>query len=249
MPIPIRNPEDWKNWAWQRPEHGRILHPDRGRLPYVPHHPPRGAVRTATTPPAGRPACSSSSSSSPASSTHQPFSPGFFAADPFDRFRIAGGITTGEGDWAWLQHTLAWLNERGPSAVVLDTGAVTRGSGFRHQDRERNIHKWFVDHDLIDGVIRLPDNLFYNTSAPVIIAVQCTRKPAARRDRIVLFNASKHVRKGRLKNYIVEQDIRPLAAAFLKGSRSRKRLPSSPASRRAPWLNGRSRTSSPTCNV
>ena len=78
--------------------------------------------------------------------------PNIFADDPFDRFRTAGGATTGKGDWAWLQHTLACLNDRGRAAVVLDTGAVTRGSGSRNEDRERNIRKWFVDHDLIDGV-------------------------------------------------------------------------------------------------
>ena len=148
---------------------------------------------------------------------NQPFNPDLFANDPFDRFRIAGGITTGKGDWAWLQHTLACLNERGRAAVVLDTGAVTRGSGARHQDRERNIRKWFVDRDLIDGVILLPDNLFYNTSAAGIILVLSKRKPKARKDRIVLLNASRCVRKGRPKNYIPEEDIRPIAAAFLKG--------------------------------
>ena len=30
-----------------------------------------------------------------------------FANDPFERFRAAGGLTSGKGDWAWLQHTLA----------------------------------------------------------------------------------------------------------------------------------------------
>ena len=148
---------------------------------------------------------------------NQPFSPDLFANDPFDRFRTRGGVTTGKGDWAWLQHTLACLNQRGRAAVVLDTGAVTRGSGSKHEDRERNIRKWFVDRDLIDGVILLPDNLFYNTSAAGIIVVLSKRKPTVRKDKIVLVNASRRVRKGRPKNYIPQEDIRPLAAAFAKG--------------------------------
>ena len=148
---------------------------------------------------------------------NQPFNPDIFADDPFDRFRTQGGVTTGKGDWAWLQHTLTCLNERGRAAVVLDTGAVTRGSGAKHEDRERNIRKWFVDHDLIDGIILLPDNLFYNTSAAGVIIVLSKRKPAARQNKIVLLNASQRVRKGRPKNYIPEEDLRPLAAAYLKG--------------------------------
>ena len=148
---------------------------------------------------------------------NQDFNPDIFADDPFDRFRTQGGITTGKGDWAWLQHTLACLNERGRAAVVLDTGAVTRGSGSRNEDRERNIRKWFVDRDLIDGVILLPDNLFYNTNAAGVIIVLSKRKPVSRKDRIVLLNATRGVAKGRPKNFIPEADIRPLAAGFLRG--------------------------------
>jgi type I restriction enzyme M protein len=132
---------------------------------------------------------------------NQPFAPDVFANDPFDRFRTTGGVTTGKGDWAWLQHTLACLNDHGRAAVVLDTGAVTRGSGSKNEDKERNIRKWFVDHDLIDGVILLPNR----------------RKPTARKDKIVLLNASKRLKKGKPKNYIPEDVIRPLAAAYLKG--------------------------------
>src|SRR5579875_1292696 len=148
---------------------------------------------------------------------NQPFNPDIFSDDPFDRFRTQGGVTTGTGDWAWLQHTLACMNEQGRAVVVLDTGAVTRGSGSRNENKERNIRKWFVDQDLIDGVILLPDNLFYNTTAAGVIVVLNKRKPAARKNKIVLLNASRRVRKGRPKNFIPEDDIRPLAAMFLKG--------------------------------
>ncbi len=148
---------------------------------------------------------------------NQPFAADLFANDPFDRFRTTGGITSGKGDWAWLQHTLACLDDQGRAAVVLDTGAVTRGSGSKNEDKERTIRKWFVDHDLIDGVILLPENLFYNTTAAGVIVVLNKRKPAARKNKIVLLNASRHFRKGRPKNYLPEDELRPLAAMYLKG--------------------------------
>jgi type I restriction enzyme M protein len=148
---------------------------------------------------------------------NQPFSSDLFANDPFDRFRTAGGITSGRGDWAWLQHTLACLGDNGRAAVVLDTGAVTRGSGSKNEDKERNIRKWFVDRDFIDGVILLPENLFYNTPAAGVIVVFNKRKPTARKGKVFLLNASKHFRKGKPKNYLPEEDIRALAAMYLKG--------------------------------
>lgn len=148
---------------------------------------------------------------------NQPFAADLFANDPFDRFRTAGGITSGKGDWAWLQHTLACLDTNGRAAVVLDTGAVSRGSGSKNEDKERNIRKWFVDNDYIDGVILLPENLFYNTNAAGIVIVLNKRKPASRKGKITLLNASKHSKKGRPKNYLPEEDIRSLATTYLKG--------------------------------
>ncbi|WP_246892513.1 N-6 DNA methylase [Achromobacter xylosoxidans] len=148
---------------------------------------------------------------------NQPFAPDLFKNDPFERFQTAGGITSGKGDWAWLQHTLSAMDDDGRACVVLDTGAVTRGSGSKNEDKERNIRKWFVDHDLVDGVILLPENLFYNTTAAGVIVVLSKRKPVARKGRIHLLNASQHFRKGKPKNYLPEEDIRPIAAMYLKG--------------------------------
>jgi len=148
---------------------------------------------------------------------NQPFAPDVFANDPFDRFRTAGGITTGKGDWAWLQHAVACLAPNGRAAVVLDAPAMSRGSGSRNEDKERNIRKWFVEHDLVEGVILLPENLFYNTPAAGVVLVLNKRKPASRKGKIILINATRRVRKGKPKNYIPDEAIRPLAAAFIRG--------------------------------
>lgn len=145
---------------------------------------------------------------------NQPFSPELLLNDPFDRFVTLGGVTSGKGDWAWLQHTLACMKPHARAAVVLDTGAVTRGSGSKNEDKERNIRKWFVERDVIDGVILLPENLFYNTSAAGVIVVLNKRKPAAHKGTIVMLNASRRFRKGRPKNYLPDEDIRQLADLY-----------------------------------
>jgi type I restriction enzyme M protein len=149
---------------------------------------------------------------------NQPFAPDLFKDDPFDRFVTSGGVTSGKGDWAWLQHTLASMSDHGRAAVVLDTGSMTRGSGSKNEDKERNIRQWFVDNDLIDGVILLPENLFYNTSAAGVIVVLNKKKPAARKGKIVMLNASKRFLKGRPKNYLPEEDIPDLAAMYAAGA-------------------------------
>ncbi len=148
---------------------------------------------------------------------NQPFAKEIYENDPFNRFAEAGGITSGKGDWAWLQHTLACLNDRGRAAVVLDTGAVTRGSGSKSEDRERKIRNWLVDNDLIEGVILLPENLFYNTTAAGIIIVLNKLKARNRQGKIILLNASRRFEKGRPKNYLPDEAYVQLAMAFAKG--------------------------------
>ena len=147
---------------------------------------------------------------------NQPFDADVFENDPFARFEEQGGVTTSKGDWAWLQHTIGSLKDTGRAAVVLDTGAVTRGSGSKNEDKERNIRKWFVERDLVDGVILLPDNLFYNTSAAGIIIVLRKNKPKDRKGKIVLVNASQQFRKGTPKNYLPDEAIRKIADGYLK---------------------------------
>src|SRR3546814_923132 len=148
---------------------------------------------------------------------NQSFDPKIFENDAFNRFEEAGGITTGKADWAWLQHTVASLKDNGRAAVVLDTGAVTRGSGSKNEDKERNIRRWFVEQDLVDGVILLPDNLFYNTTAAGIVVVLRRNKPKDRRGKIMLVNASREFRKGNPKNHLTDDAIARIAAAYLKG--------------------------------
>lgn len=148
---------------------------------------------------------------------NQPIADDIYKNDPFDRFHTAGGTTTGKADWAWLQHTLACMNDTGRAAVVLDTGAVTRGSGSKNEDKERNIRKWFVEQDYIEGVILLPENLFYNTTAAGIIIVLNKRKPENRKNKIILFNASKKAKKGKPKNYLPQEELKAIAMAFTRG--------------------------------
>jgi type I restriction enzyme M protein len=144
--------------------------------------------------------------------------PTLYESDPFERFTERGGYApAGSADWAWLQHVLASLDERGRAAVVLDTGAASRGSGSPGENREKAIRRWFVEQDVIDGVVLLPDNLFYNTTAAGIIVLLNRAKPAARRGKVVLVNASGEFQKGRPKNFIPEEAVRKIAEAFHAG--------------------------------
>jgi type I restriction enzyme M protein len=147
------------------------------------------------------------------------FEAAVYENDPFERFAARGGFApAGSADWAWLQHVLASLGERGRAAVILDTGAASRGSGSQGENREKAIRRWFVEQDVVEGVILLPDNLFYNTTAAGIVVVLNRAKPAGSRGRVILVNASGEFQKGRPKNFIPDEAIRKIADAFHAGT-------------------------------
>lgn len=87
----------------------------------------------------------------------------FYDNDSWQRFTY-GKPPSSSADWAWVQHMDASLKDNGRAAIVLDTGAVSRGSGSKQTSRERDIRKKFVENDLIESVILLPENLFYTIS-------------------------------------------------------------------------------------
>jgi type I restriction enzyme M protein len=139
-----------------------------------------------------------------------------YDADELGRFPQGAGFPGAQSaDWGWAQHILASLNANGQAAVVLDTGAASRGSGNANRNKEKDVRKWFVEQDVIEGVIYLPENLFYNTSAPGILLFLNRAKPKDRRGRLFLVNASQVVEKGDPKNFIPAAGIERIAVAFL----------------------------------
>jgi len=138
-----------------------------------------------------------------------------YDADEFGRFPKGAGFPgKSSADWGWAQHILASLNDKGRAAIVLDTGAASRGSGSANITKEKQVRQWFVDNDFIEGVIYLPENLFYNTTAPGIILFLNKKKPAARKNRIFLLNAGREFEKGDPKNYITDDGIARIAETF-----------------------------------
>lgn len=138
-----------------------------------------------------------------------------YDADELDRFPKGAGFPGRKADWGWVQIVLASLNEKGRAAVVLDTGAASRGSGNANTNKEKEVRRWFVEQDLIEGVIYLPENLFYNTTAPGIILFLNKAKPRDHKGKLFLINAARDFTKGDPKNYLPDESIRRIVETFL----------------------------------
>ncbi|NMX21616.1 DNA methyltransferase [ANME-1 cluster archaeon GoMg4] len=146
---------------------------------------------------------------------NQKFPQGVFENDAYNRFLYGIPPSNSSSDWGWIPHMFASLNDKGKLVVVIDTGVVARGSGNAGSNREKEIRKRFVENDLMEAVILMPENLFYNTTAPGIILVINKFKPVERRAQILLINASKLFKKGRPKNYLPDESIQQISDIYL----------------------------------
>lgn len=128
--------------------------------------------------------------------------------DLYNRFKF-GMPSKSSGDWAFISHFIASLNERGKAALVVPHGVLFRGA------KEGTIRKRVIQEDLIEAVIGLPSNLFNNTSIPVAILVINKSKEESLKNKILIINAEDDFEKERVKNILRSKDIAKIADTYL----------------------------------
>lgn len=71
---------------------------------------------------------------------------------------------TSNANFAWLQHMIYHLSPNGVMACVLANGSLSSQT-----NNEGGIRKSLIEHDLVDCIVALPKQLFYNTGIPACI--------------------------------------------------------------------------------
>jgi type I restriction enzyme M protein len=60
---------------------------------------------------------------------------------------------------------------------------------------ESNIRRWIIERDMLDAIVALPDQLFYNTGIYTYVWLVTNRKPTNRRGKVQLIDATRHFQK------------------------------------------------------
>ncbi len=139
-----------------------------------------------------------------------PFSAKWSASPLFmsdDRFSSYGKLApSSKADFAFVQHMVYQLNDKGTMAVVLPHGVLFRGGAEGH------IRKFLIqEHNCLDAVIGLPANVFYGTSIPTCILV--IKKQRANSD-ILFIDASSHFEKVKTQNTLRNKDIDKIISTY-----------------------------------
>jgi type I restriction enzyme M protein len=81
-----------------------------------------------------------------------------------DKRWVHGAPPPGNANYAWLQHILYHLSPRGRAGVVLANGSMSS-----NQNNEDTIRKAMVKADVVDIMVALPPQLFFNTPIPACL--------------------------------------------------------------------------------
>lgn len=137
-----------------------------------------------------------------------------WSADPKflddERFSAYGKLAPkSKADFAFVQHMIHQLDDKGTMAVVLPHGVLFRGAA------EGVIRKYLIEErNVLDAVIGLPANIFFGTSIPTVILV--FKKCRENGENILFIDASNEFEKGKNQNNLTDANVDKIVDAYVK---------------------------------
>ncbi|MBY7886623.1 type I restriction-modification system subunit M [Vibrio fluvialis] len=132
-----------------------------------------------------------------------------FSADPYGR-NMYGVPPQGCADYGFYTHIIKSLKpDTGRAAMLWPHGVLFR-------DSEQAIRKQVIESDIIEAVIGLGPNLFYNSPMESCVVVLNCNKPVERKNKILFINGVEHVTRERAHSRLSDDDLDVLCEAYFK---------------------------------
>src|SRR5260370_27076299 len=123
-----------------------------------------------------------------------------FSSDPWGR-NLYGTPPQGRADYAFWQHILcSLLPKTGRCAILFPHGVL-----FRQEESE--MRRKLIEADVIECVLGLGPNLFYNSPMEACVVICRTTKQRARKRRVLFINALKEVTRARAQSFLTDHHI------------------------------------------
>lgn len=143
----------------------------------------------------------------------------------------AGLPRINDGSLLFLQHMISKMHQ--PPKVVggknlggdgSKIAVVFNGSPLFTGDAgsgESNIRRWIIESDMLDAVVALPDQMFYNTGIYTYVWIVTNKKPAHRQGKVQLIDGTRHFKKmdkslGNKRNELSDEHIKQLVNLYAK---------------------------------
>ncbi len=141
----------------------------------------------------------------------------------------AGLPRINDGSLLFLQHMIAkmhrppqWVDGKNIGGDGSKIAIVFNGSPLFTGDAgsgESNIRRWIIENDMLDAVLALPDQMFYNTGIYTYIWIVTNKKPPHRQGKVQLIDGTHHFKKmdkslGNKRNELSDEHIRELVRLY-----------------------------------
>ena len=128
-------------------------------------------------------------------------------SDPWGR-NFLGTPPQGRADYAFFQHILKSLDETSGRCAIL----FPHGILFRKE--EAGMRRKLLEADLLECVLGLGPNLFYNSPMEACVVICRTRKPLERRGKVLFINAVDEVTRQRSMSFLEPEHQQRIAEAY-----------------------------------
>lgn len=132
-----------------------------------------------------------------------------FENDPFGR-NLWGTPPQGCADYAFQQHIQKSLDEKNGRSISLWPHGVL----FR--DAEAEMRSKMIEEDLVECVIGLGPNLFYNSPMEACLLITKTKKEKSKQGKILFINAVNEVKQKKNMGYLEQPHIEKIFSAYKK---------------------------------
>ena len=107
--------------------------------------------------------------------------------NPYGRFSV-GTPRTSDGSLLFLQHLISKMKDDGSRiGIVFNGSPLFTGDGG---SGESEIRRWIIENDMLECVVSLPDQLFFNTGISTYIWIVTNKKKSQRKGKVQLIDGS-----------------------------------------------------------
>ena len=130
-----------------------------------------------------------------------------FESDKYGR-NFLGTPPQSRADFAFFQHILTSMDPKtGRCAILFPHGILFR-------DEENDMRKKLVESDLVECVIGIGKNLFFNSPMEACIIICSKNKPSFRKNKVLFINAKDEVTRKNAQSYLDDNHIQKISSAY-----------------------------------
>lgn len=141
----------------------------------------------------------------------------------------AGLPRINDGSLLFLQHMISKMHQLPKFVGDKNVGGdgskiaiVFNGSPLFSGDAgsgESNIRRWIIERDMLDAIVALPDQMFYNTGIYTYVWIVTNKKPVHRQGKVQLIDGTRHFKKmdkslGNKRNELSDDHIKELVRLY-----------------------------------